>query len=199
MQALVDRIREQGRNLGGGILKVNSFVNHQLDPELTMAMGQEFARHFADAGAGTITKIITAEVSGIAPAFATGVVLGVPVVYARKIRPLTMVDDVYRAEAVSRTKGSKVELFVSPEYLLADDRVLLIDDFIARGSTTAALVRIVQESGATLCGIGCVIEKTFEGGRTNLEHLGVPIISLAAITSMESSAIEVMGPLVSAE
>ena len=195
MQALIDRIRSQGKNMGNGILKVNSFVNHQLDPQLTLEMGQEFARHFAEAGVTQITKVITAEVSGIAPAFATGVALNVPIIYARKIRPLTMSGDIYHAEAVSRTKGSLVELFVSPEYLQAGDRVLLIDDFIARGSTTAALVDIVQKSGAQLCGIGCVIEKTFEGGRTNLSHLGIPVISLAAITSMEGDSIHVMGPL----
>ncbi len=134
MQALVDRIRSEGRNLGRNILKVDGFINHQLDPVLTMQMGQAFAEQFAAAGVTGVTKIITAEVSGIAPALATGVALGVPVVYARKKRPITMPDGTYEAEAPSPTKGGITRLIVSPEYLLPTDRVLLIDDFLASGS-----------------------------------------------------------------
>jgi len=191
MQALVERIRSEGRNLGRGILKVDGFINHQLDPDLTMGMGQAFARRFAQAGATGITKIITAEVSGIAPALTTGLVLHVPVIYARKTRPITMPTGYYSASAPSHTKGGIVELIVSPEYLFPTDRVLLIDDFLATGKTIAALATLVAQCGATLCGIGCIVEKVFEGGRDQLASLGVPIVSLAVIESMEGDTIVV--------
>lgn len=191
MEALVERIRKEGKNLGNGILKVDGFINHQLYPKLTLEMGKQFAQQFTDAGATPITKIITAEVSGIAPALTTGIALDVPVVYARKKRPITMMDGVFRAEAPSHTKGGIVELIVSPEYLLPTDRVLLIDDFLATGKTIAALATLIAQCGAKLCGIGCVIEKTFEGGREQLAHLDVPIITLAAIESMDGDTIRV--------
>ncbi len=191
MQALVERIRKEGRNLGGGILKVDGFINHQLDPDLTLGMGREFARRFAQAGATGITKIITAEVSGIAPALTTGLMLHVPIIYARKTRPITMPTNYYSASAPSHTKGGTVELIVSPEYLLPSDRVLLIDDFLATGKTINALAKLVAQCGATLCGIGCIVEKVFEGGREQLAYLHVPIISLAVIESMEGDAIVV--------
>ena len=191
MQELVERIRREGRNLGRGILKVDGFVNHQLDPALTMAMGRAFADAFAAAGVSGVTKIITAEVSGIAPALTTAMVLNVPVIYARKTRPITMPDGYFSAQAPSHTKGGIVELIVSPEYLHADDRVLLIDGFLATGKTIAALATLIDECGATLCGIGCLIEKSFEGGRAALAHLNVPIVTLAVIDSMDGASIEV--------
>ncbi|MCB0045214.1 MAG: xanthine phosphoribosyltransferase [Caldilineaceae bacterium] len=191
MRALVDRVRAEGRNLGGGILKVDSFINHQLDPQLCREMGEAFADGFAAAGVTGVTKVITAEVSGIAPALMTGLALNVPVIYARKTRPITMPAGAYRAEAPSHTKGGIVELNVSPEYLEAADRVLLIDDFLASGKTLGAMVELIQTCGATLCGIGCVIEKSFEGGRERLAGLGVPIITLAVIDSMEGNKIVV--------
>lgn len=191
MQSLIERIRREGRNLGRGILKVDGFINHQLDPALTIEMGQEFARRFAQAGVTGITKVVTAEVSGIAPALATGMALGVPVVYARKTRPITMAQGIYRAEAPSHTKGGVVELIISPEYLLPGDRVLLIDDFLATGQTIAALAELIAQCRATLCGIGCIIEKRFEGGRELLAPLQAPIVSLAIIDSMEGTEIVV--------
>jgi xanthine phosphoribosyltransferase len=191
MQALINRIRLEGRNLGRGILKVDGFINHQLDPELTLEMGREFARRFAGAGVSGITKIITAEVSGIAPALTTGIALGVPVIYARKTRPVTMTSGMYKSEAPSHTKGGVVELIVSPEYLNAKDRVILIDDFLASGKTIAALAELISQCNATLCGIGCLVEKSFEGGRDLLAPLNVPIISLAIIDSMEGESIVV--------
>lgn len=194
MKALVERIRAEGRNLGGGILKVDGFINHQLDPALTMAMGKAFAERFARAGVHGVTKIITAEVSGIAPALATGLVLNVPVIYARKTKPITMQAGMYHAQAPSHTKGNIVELIVSPEYLLPSDRVLLIDDFLATGKTIAALADLVAQCGATLCGIGSLIEKQFEGGRQRLASLNVPIISLAIIESMAGDEIIVREP-----
>jgi len=194
VKELVERIRQEGRNLGRGILKVDGFINHQLDPVLTMGMGEAFAAHFAAAGVTGITKIITAEVSGIAPALTTGIVLGVPVVYARKTRPITMMQGAYTATAPSHTKGGEVELIISPEYLRATDRVVLIDDFLATGLTINALATLIAQCGATLCGIGCIVEKSFEGGRRQLAHLNVPIVSLAIIDSMEDDAIAVREP-----
>jgi xanthine phosphoribosyltransferase len=189
MQELVERIRQEGRNLGRGILKVDGFINHRLEPTLTMNMGKHFAARFAQAGASGITKIVTAEVSGIAPALTTGMVLDVPVVYARKTRPITMADGVYQSSAPSHTKGGITNLIISPEYLLPTDNVLLIDDFLASGKTIAALVELIAQCGAELAGIGCVVEKSFEEGRTQLAHLNVPIISLAIIDNMEGSHI----------
>ena len=113
-----------------------------------------------------------------------------PVVYARKKRPITMPDTVFSTTAPSHTKGGVTDLIVSPEYLGGSDRVLIIDDFLATGRTVDALAELVRTSGATLLGIGCVIEKTFEGGRERLEHFGAPVVSLARITSMDGSDIQ---------
>ena len=117
-----------------------------------------------------------------------------PVVYARKHRPITMPEGFYASEAPSHTKGGIVKLMVSPEYLLPSDRVLLIDDFLATGKTIHALAELIAECGATLCGIGCLVEKSFESGRAQLAHLNVPIVTLAIVDSMENDAIVVRDP-----
>lgn len=187
MEALKARIRAEGRNLGRGILKVDSFINHQVDPLLMQEAGRALAARFAHLGAN---KVLTAEISGIAPALMTAYALGIPVVFARKAKPLTMPEEVFRETAPSHTKGRIVELFVSPEFLGPNDRVLLIDDFLATGQTIQALARLAQASGATIVGIGAVIEKTFEGGREALANLGVPIEALAIIRSMDNGYIE---------
>lgn len=186
MQALKEKILKEGCNLGNGILKVDSFINHQVDPQLTMAIGQELAQRFARAGA---TKVLTAEISGIAPALMTAFALGIPVVYARKTKPITMPAHAFCQEAPSHTKGRQIQLIVNPEFLCPTDRVLIVDDFLATGNTISALNRIIEESGATLVGIGTVIEKVFEGGRSSLEHLHVPIESLVMITDMSNGRI----------
>ena len=186
MKELEERILRDGKNLGGGILKVDSFVNHQVDPLLMDTCGREFARRFADLGA---TKILTAEISGIAPAVTTAIHLGLPVVYARKHKPITMPDQVYLTLAPSHTKGRMVELIVSPEYLANGERVLIIDDFLASGQTILGLARLAEASGSRIVGVGALIEKDFEGGRAALQSLGVPIESLACITSMEDDKI----------
>jgi xanthine phosphoribosyltransferase len=183
---LKQRILRDGKNLGGGILKVDSFVNHQVDPLLMDACGREFARRFANLGA---TKVLTAEISGIAPALTTAIHLGLPVVYARKHKPITMPDQVYLTLAPSHTKGRMVELIVSPEYLANGEKVLIIDDFLASGQTILGLARLAEASGSRIVGIGALIEKTFEGGREALKTLKVPIESLAMITSMEEDQI----------
>lgn len=181
MQRLIKRIQDEAVYLGRGIIKVDGFLNHQIDPMLTAGMGHAFIERFTEHGVQGITKIVTAEVSGIAPAVATGMVLGVPVVYARKKRPVTMADGYFSAEAPSRTKGSVVTLMISPEYLKADDQVLIIDDFLATGLTIDALIDVVSQSGATIHGIGCVVEKVFTDGRARLAKHHVPVVSLAKI------------------
>jgi len=186
VKELEERILRDGKDLGGGILKVDSFVNHQVDPLLMDACGQEFARRFASLGA---TKVLTAEISGIAPALTTAIHLGLPVVYARKHKPITMPDQVYLTLAPSHTKGRMVELIVSPEYLANGEKVLIIDDFLASGQTILGLARLAEASGSKVVGIGALIEKTFEGGRDALKSLGVPIESLARITAMEDGKI----------
>lgn len=185
-EPLRKRIEEQGENLGDGILKVDPFINHQVDPVLMDGCGQALAEIFK---ATRPTKIMTAEISGIAPALMTARYLDVPVVYARKHKPVTMPDTVYLTVAPSHTKGRMVELIVSPEYLGNGERVLIIDDFLASGATIAGLVRLAQTAGATLVGIGALIEKTFEEGRQRLSHLNVPIEALVGIASLEDGQI----------
>ncbi len=187
MQALIDRIRKEGKNLGGGILKVDSFINHQVDPELMDACGAEFARRFVKVGA---TRVLTAEISGIAPALMAARHLRLPVVYARKTKPITMPDSVYLTIAPSHTKGVAVELIVSPEYLSHGERVLIIDDFLASGATILGLVRLARAAGAQVVGIGTLIEKSFEGGRQALSQLNIPVESLVVIKKMENGNIE---------
>jgi len=185
-EPLKKRIAEEGVCLGGGILKVDPFINHQVDPELMEACGRELASLFESTHP---TKVLTAEISGIAPALMTAKYLGVPVVYARKHKPITMPDTVYLTVAPSHTKGHMVELIVSPEYLGKGERVLIIDDFLASGATIAGLVRLTQTAGAEIVGIGTLIEKTFEDGRELLSVLGVPIEALVRIASLDDGKI----------
>lgn len=186
MNLLQERIFKEGQVLGGGILKVDSFVNHQVDPKLMDECGREFARRFANVGA---TKILTAEISGIAPAITTGIHMDLPVVYARKTKPITMPDQVYLTLAPSHTKGRMVELIVSPEYLANDEKVLIIDDFLASGQTILGLARLAEAAGSHIVGIGALIEKVFEGGRAALSALDVPIESIACIKSLDDGKI----------
>lgn len=186
MQELKERILKEGRNLGGGILKVDSFLNHQIDPLLMQRVGLELARRFVHL---TPTKILTAETSGIAPALATALALGIPLVFARKSPPLTMDYTIVKETCRSRTHDRLVDLMVSTEYLRPTDRVLIIDDFLATAQTITALARLVEKVGARVIGIGTVIEKTFEHGREHARHLNVPIESLVAIANMEDGRI----------
>jgi xanthine phosphoribosyltransferase len=190
MEELRKRILNEGQNLGRGILKIDSFLNHQVDPQLMDAVGREIARRFSDVEP---TLILTAEVSGIIPAVMTGKALNnLPVLYARKHKPITMKEPVYIDGAPSHTKGGEVLLMVSPEFLHAGDRVLIVDDFLASGRTIDALARIVQNAGAELVGIATVVEKSFEGGRELLqEQWNVPIEAMALITDMTGGRITI--------
>jgi xanthine phosphoribosyltransferase len=188
MQALKDRILAEGRNLGNGILKIDSLLNHQLDPRLMQGMGQAIAALFADV---PVDRILTAEISGIAPALMTAIELNVPVVYARKKQPITMRGKIYVESAPSHTKGGMVDLLVSGEFLSAGERVLIVDDFLATGQTLMALARLAQAAGAEIVGVAVVVEKTFEGGRATLHENGlhVPIHALATIVNMDDGKI----------
>jgi xanthine phosphoribosyltransferase len=186
LEQLKERILKEGSNLGNGILKVDGFINHQVDPHLMNGCGKALADLFRDVGA---TKVLTAEISGIAPAVLAAYHLGIPVVYARKHKPITMPDQVFLTLAPSHTKGRTVELIISPEYLAGGERVLIIDDFLASGETILGLARLAQAAGARVVGVGTLIEKEFEGGRKVLSPLGVRIESLARIRSMEGDEI----------
>jgi len=181
MKVLEDAIRRHGRHLGDGILKVDTFLNHQVDPALMDACGKELARKLEWTEPD---RVLTAEISGIGPALFTAHHLGVPLVFARKQRPVTMPGQVYLTLTPSHTKGNSVELIVSPEFLPKNDRVLIVDDFLATGHTIFGLMRLTNAAGANVVGFGTVIEKTFEGGRERLEPIGLPIESLAVIVEM---------------
>jgi xanthine phosphoribosyltransferase len=182
----------EGQNLGKGILKIDSFLNHQLDVALLEAVGAAIAVRFAHTAP---TRILTAEVSGIIPAAMTAKAMdNIPVVYARKHKPITMREPVFIDTAPSHTKGGEVNLMVSPEFIEPSDRILIVDDFLASGRTIEALARIVQNAGATLVGIATVVEKSFESGREALSHWNVPIESMAIITDMSDGKIEVGNP-----
>jgi xanthine phosphoribosyltransferase len=186
MEALKQRILREGKNLGNGILKVDGFINHQVDPELMEACGTELAELFRNVKA---TKVLTAEISGIAPALMTALHMRLPVVYARKHKPITMPDEVYLTLSPSHTKGRNVELIISPEYLSHKEKVLIIDDFLATGATILGLARLANTAGASIVGIGTLIEKSFEGGRKALASLNVPIEALTCIDVMDGDRI----------
>ncbi len=182
MQILKERFEHSARHLGNGVLKVDSFINHQIDPILMQGIGEEFGRLFAHTKP---TKILTAEVSGIAPAVAAGIALKIPVIFARKSQPITMRENPFRVDSFSPTHKKAIELVVSREYLLPADRVLIIDDFLATGSTSMALALLTKQSGALLVGIGAVIEKAYSGGRNELLDFKVPIEALCSIKSVD--------------
>jgi xanthine phosphoribosyltransferase len=186
VQILKELILTEGKNLGSGILKIDSLLNHQMYPRLMQDMGAEIARRFRHLQP---TRILTAEVSGIAPALMTGLALDIPVVYARKKKPITMYGPVFLETAPSHTKGGETMMLVSAEYMPKGERVLIVDDFLATGHTLRALVRIVRGAECELVGVAAVVEKTFEGGRELLAHYNVPIEALVSITNMDDGQI----------
>ncbi|WP_379138905.1 xanthine phosphoribosyltransferase [Paenibacillus sp. sgz500958] len=181
MEELKQRIRQEGLILSDTVLKVDSFLNHQVDTELALAIGQEFKGIFAHRH---ITKVLTIEASGIQFAMAVAIALGVPFIYAKKKKVLTLAEEVYSAPVHSFTRDEHYQISVSRKYLGAEDHVLIVDDFLATGAALVGLVDIVKESGATLAGVGCVIEKSFQEGRGLLEKKGVEVHTLARIASM---------------
>ncbi len=178
MEALHQKIREQGIVLSDQVLKVDAFLNHQIDPALMKLIGDEFATLFKDSG---ITKIVTIEASGIAPAIMTGLNLGVPVIFARKHQSLTLTENLLSATVYSFTKQTESTVAISPRHLTSSDRVLIIDDFLANGKASQALISIIKQAGATVAGLGIVIEKSFQGGRAELDSQGYRVESLARV------------------
>ncbi|KAA1187106.1 MULTISPECIES: xanthine phosphoribosyltransferase [Paenibacillus] len=186
MKVLQERIRQEGLILSDTVLKVDSFLNHQVDTELALQIGQEFKKLF---GHQPITKVITIEASGIQFAMATAIALGVPFVYAKKKKAVTLSEAVYSAPVHSFTRQEDYLVSVSQKYLGPDDKVLIVDDFLATGAALVGLVDIVKEAGAELLGVGCVIEKSFQEGRSLLENRGIEVHALARIASMSPGEI----------
>ena len=186
MELLEQRILRDGQLLPGGILKVDNFLNHQMDPLLLREMAREWARLFADAG---VNKVLTIEASGIAMAILVGLEFGCPVVFAKKSKTKNIADSLYTAEVPSFTHGNTNTVVVSKDYLGPSDRVLLIDDFLATGAAFLGLKALVEQAGATLVGAGAAIEKRFQGGGDRLREMGVRVESLARITAMDDSGI----------
>ena len=187
MEELKTRIKEVGTVLPGNVLKVDAFLNHQIDAGLMQRIGQSFAERFADAG---ITKVWTVESSGIAPAVMTGLALGVPVIFARKHKSLTLNEGLYTAEVYSYTKQVANKITIAQKYVAPDDKVLIIDDFLANGQAVSGLLAIAKQAGVTVTGAGIVIEKTFQPGRLALEKQGIPVVSLAKIKSLANGQVE---------
>lgn len=186
MKALKERILKDGKSLPGGILKVDNFVNHQMDPNLMRRVAVEFIRRFASSH---INKIITIEASGIAPAVMVGLLLDLPVVFAKKKKPSTM-DGMLATQVFSFTKQRNYDVVVSREYLGPDDRVIFIDDFLANGNAAKGILDLCQQAGCQLEGMGFIIEKSFQHGREELEKLGVRVESLAVVESLDNCQIK---------
>ncbi|MEN8425437.1 xanthine phosphoribosyltransferase [Acinetobacter schindleri] len=187
MYALEQKILAEGIVLSEEVLKVDSFLNHQIDPVMMQKIGQEFARLFKDAG---ITKIITIEASGIAPAVMAGLELGVPVIFARKYQSLTLKDDLYRSKVFSFTKQTESTIAISKKHINAADKVLVIDDFLANGQAALGLADLIHQAEASVVGIGIVIEKSFQPGRDILLEKGYRVESLARVKSLANGTVE---------
>jgi len=180
MQLLVDRIQNNASYLGNGIIKMDSFLNHQVDIELAEKMGEAFCERFSSLP--SVTKVLTVETSGIPVAVFVAKLLGVPMLFARKSKSLLMQERYYSAETISRTRQTKTGIYVSSDYLKPEDDVIFIDDFLATGQSSLALMDIIKQSGATLHAMGYIVEKPQEKGRERLAGFGVPIESLASVS-----------------
>ena len=186
MKLLEDRISAQGIAINKDVLKVDMFLNHQIDPVLIDAMGAEFAEKFKNDG---VTKILTVEASGIPIAYATALKMGVPFVFAKKGNHSNVGNDVYCAGCHSFTKNKDYTMIVSRKFISADDTILIIDDFLANGAASDGLTEIVNQSGAKLAGIGIAIEKGFQPGGKKIRQSGVKLCSLAIVDEMDEGKI----------
>jgi xanthine phosphoribosyltransferase len=186
MRLLEEKIKKDGRVINDNVLKVDSFLNHQIDPQLMNEIGKEFASKFAANG---ITKIVTIESSGIAPAVMAGLYMNVPVIFARKRKSVTLTDDLLTASVHSFTKNETNELAIAAKYLSQNDKVLIIDDFLANGEAALALVKMCQQANASVAGIGIVIEKSFQPGAQKLKEQGLRVESLARIASLSNGEV----------
>ncbi len=187
MKFMTERIAREGHALNEDVLLVDSFLNHQVDMELMRQCGDAFAEHFRGKG---ITRVLTVESSGIAPAGMAALALGVPLVFLKKKTSRITAGDVYQTPVQSFTKGTRYELTVASRYLPAGEKVLFIDDFLAMGEAALGVARLVKEAGSEIAGIGIVIEKSFQPGRKKLEAAGFDVFSLARVKAMREGAIE---------
>ena len=186
MELLKQRILQDGKSLSDKVLKVDNFINHQLDAQLLMCIGVEFARRFAYVRAN---KILTIEASGIAPAVMTGYCMGIPAIFAKKAKPGTM-GQAYNSNVHSFTKDIDYQIVVAKEYIKPGDRILIIDDFLAYGSAANAMIEIVEQAGAKVVGMGFLIEKVFQGGGKILKERGFHVESLARIEELNEGVIK---------
>ncbi len=187
VKLLKEKIEKEGNVLSDTVLKVDSFLNHQIDPLLMKEIGDEFASRYADE---VITKVLTIESSGIAPATFLGLTIGAPVVFARKRKSLTLTDNLYSSKVHSFTKNETNEISVSKNFLSPEDSVIIIDDFLANGEAVKGLLDIAEQAGAHVVGVGIVIEKGFQDGGKQLRNQGIRIESLARIKSLENGKVE---------
>lgn len=186
MKLLEDRIKKDGEVLDGDVLKINSFLNHQVDPQLMMEIGKEFKRLFADQ---KINKVLTCEASGIAPGLMTAYVLEVPMVFARKKKPSTLNDAVYWADVFSYTKKVNNKICVEEKFLHKNENVLIIDDFVAHGEAVKGMVNIAKQAGCNIVGVGAVVAKVFQGGSKWVKEHGLHFEALANIDSFQDGQV----------
>ena len=186
MKLLKEKILAEGIVLNDAILKVDSFLNHQIDPKLMLEVGKEFSERFKNAG---VTKIITIESSGIACAVPTGLFLNVPVVFARKQKSVLMSDEAYTTSVYSFTKQISSTISILKKFLPANEKILIIDDFLANGEAALGLAGLVKQAGSEVVGIGIVIEKSFQPGRNKLLEEGFRVESLARISSFKNNQV----------
>ena len=186
MKTLEERILKDGYVLGENILKVDSFLTHQVDLNLMKEIGKVFADKFAAAG---ITKVVTIEASGIAPALYISDALGVPMIFAKKSKNITMNEGILTAEVYSFTKQASNTVSIASKYLSENDKVLIVDDFLANGQAAKGLIEIVEQAGAKVEAVGIVIEKSFQDGRGLLEKTGIPVFSLARLERFENGQV----------
>ncbi len=184
MKLLEERIKRDGVVKEGDILKVDSFLNHQIDPSLMEQIAEEFYRLFSGDG---VTKILTIEASGIAIAIETARVFGVPMIFAKKNQTKNIAGDVYTSKVVSYTHGRTYDIILSKSFLGPEDRVLVIDDFLANGAALNGLLEIIDQAGAHLCGCGVAVEKGFQPGGDELRSRGIKLRSLAIVESMDAA------------
>ena len=186
MKKLEERILRDGQVLGENILKVDSFLTHQVDFSLMKEIGQVFAEVVKDAG---ITKVVTIEASGIAPAVYVAEALGLPMIFAKKAKNITMTEGILTAEVYSFTKQVTSTVSIAGKFLNSDDKVLIIDDFLANGQAAKGLITIIEQAGAQVEAVGIVIEKSFQDGRQLLETAGYRVLSLARIVGFEKGQV----------
>ena len=190
MESLGRKVKEDGVVIDEKILKVDGFLNHQIDAKLMYDVGKTFYESFKDAG---ITKILTIEASGIAPAIMASFHFDVPCLFAKKAKPSTLKDGFYSTDIHSFTKNKTSTVIVSEEFLGADDKVLIIDDFLANGDASLGLNDIVKQANATTVGVGIVVEKSFQNGRQRLEDAGLYVSSLCKVASLKGNKVTLLG------